>query len=113
MTPSSLFNQSGAAVTSPERRETAPARGIGCRLTHTIAERPSPLHACAGATVVGTVRSHTDWTTPARSRRRSSDRITGVASVPWTMTESRIVKATVDHSQRSSENACSPAASAR
>ena len=39
--------------------------------------------------------------------------MTGVASVPWTMTDSRIVKATVDHSQRSSEKACSPAAKAR
>ena len=46
----------------------------------------------------------------ASSRRRSRRRITGVARMPCSTTESAIVKPTVDHSQRSSGNDAAPAA---
>jgi len=48
-----------------------------------------------------------------RSRLSSRCRITGVASVPWTKTDSVMETAATDHSHRSSGKACNPAAYAR
>ena len=50
------------------------------------------------------------YAAPAVSRLRSSARMTGVTATPCTRTESTIVNATVDQSQRSSAKAARPRA---